>query len=127
MNEFHVLRMMNLNDISPLIVPAKAAVLLVFMPTNRKQQETFTKLINSLHDFLDGSLRILQLDEATHPEVVRSFDITHLPAFVLIRQGVELWRHEGMLYGCALHCPAQIGRCLLTAYEQHTGLYRQES
>ena len=49
-----------------------------------------------LHDQLGGSFRVLRVDEAIYPEVVQSFDITHLPTLVLVRQGVELWRHEGL-------------------------------
>ncbi len=87
---------MKTTNVSPILVPAKAAVLLVFLPPAPLQRAALKKLVNSLQYFLDGSLRILQLDEAIHPEVIRSFTITHLPAFVLVRQGVELWRHEGM-------------------------------
>jgi thioredoxin-like negative regulator of GroEL len=86
---------MKLNDTPPILIPAKSAVLLVFLPPDRQQRAALTILINSLHGFLDGSLRILKIDETTHPEVVQSFDISRLPAFVLVRQGIELWRHEG--------------------------------
>lgn len=41
-------------------------------------------------------MRVLRIDEATHPEVVQSFRITQTPTFVLVRQGVEIWRQEGM-------------------------------
>ncbi len=38
----------------------------------------------------------MKLDEAVHPDIFRSFEITQLPTFVLIRQGIELWRQEGL-------------------------------
>ena len=40
---------------------------------------------------------MLMLNETLHADVVRSFNVQQLPAFVLVQQGVELWRHEGML------------------------------
>ena len=86
---------MKLDDTPPIPIPAKSAVLLIFMPSDRYQRTALNTLINSLHGFLDGSLRILKIEETTHPEVVQSFDISQLPAFVLVRQGIELWRHEG--------------------------------
>jgi hypothetical protein len=39
---------------------------------------------------------VLQVDEASHPAVVRSFGTPELPACVLVRQGVELWRQHGL-------------------------------
>ena len=90
---------MKFNDTSPVIVPAKSAVLLVFMPpegTDRQLRHSLVVLIDSLSHQLGGAMRVLKIDETTHPEVVRSFDIRHLPAFVMVRQGVELWRYEGV-------------------------------
>ncbi|MBO0935427.1 thioredoxin family protein [Fibrella sp. HMF5335] len=87
---------MTLSDTPPLIIPANLAVLLLFMPPDRQQRATLTSLADSLQRHLNGSLRILKIDEATHPEVTRSFDIIHTPAFVLVRRGVELWRQEGI-------------------------------
>ena len=86
---------MKIDDKPPILIPAKSIVLLVFMPPDRQQRAELTSVVNSLRNFLDGPLRILQLEEDTHPEVIRSFEITCLPAFILVRQGVELWRHEG--------------------------------
>jgi hypothetical protein len=36
------------------------------------------------------------VDEASHPAVVRSFATPALPACVLVRRGVELWRQQGL-------------------------------
>ncbi|CCH53789.1 hypothetical protein BN8_02912 [Fibrisoma limi BUZ 3] len=90
---------MHSSDTSPVFVPAKAAVMLVFMPpegTDRQQRQSLAALADALQRHLDGSVRVLKLDETTHPDVMRSFDIANLPAFVLVRRGVELWRHEGL-------------------------------
>jgi hypothetical protein len=42
------------------------------------------------------AVRVLAIDEASHPAVVRSFGTPELPACVLMRQGVELWRQQGL-------------------------------
>jgi thioredoxin-like negative regulator of GroEL len=86
-------------NLHPVIVPARTAVLLLFMPpvrTDPQQQAILTDLANSLQEHLGAGLRVLRIDEAIHPEVVQSFRITQTPTFVLVRQGVEIWRQEGM-------------------------------
>ncbi|CAN5142388.1 hypothetical protein BH09BAC4_BH09BAC4_14040 [soil metagenome] len=45
---------------------------------------------------LAGKVQLLKIEEVLHPGIVRSFDIDQLPALVLVRQGKELWRHEGI-------------------------------
>ncbi len=79
----------------PVLIPTKSTVLLVFMPPNWQQRAALNSLVNALPGVLNGSLRILQLDESIHPEVVQSFTVGRLPAFILVRQGIEIWRHEG--------------------------------
>ena len=54
-----------------------------------------TALADSVQAQLGSLVRLLRIDEATHPDVVQSFAITQLPAFVLIRRGIELWRQQG--------------------------------
>ena len=86
-------------DSYPLLIPAYSAVLLIFMPLERadgQQRAALIALADSLQENLGGLLRVLRINEATHPDVVRSFAITQTPAFVLVRRGVELWRQEGM-------------------------------
>lgn len=88
-----------LNNPDPTLLRAQSAVLLVFMPSeraDRPQRAALTTLTDLLQGHLGGLLRILRIDEATNPDVVRSFAITHPPAFVLVRRGIELWRQEGM-------------------------------
>ena len=53
----------------------------------------------SLQRELGAAIRVLTVDEKSHPSVVHSFDATDLPCFVLMRQGVELWRQGGLPEG----------------------------
>lgn len=87
------------NNPDPTLLRAQSAVLLVFMPServDRQQRAALMTLADSLQKHLGGLLRILRIDEAANPDVVRSFAITRPPAFVLVRRGIELWRHEGL-------------------------------
>ncbi|GAB2583646.1 thioredoxin domain-containing protein [Spirosoma areae] len=84
---------------NPILLTPQSAVLLIFMPhkwADHRQQASLTALADSLKVQFGGLLRVLRIDEATHPDVVRSFAIIQTPAFVLVRRGIELWRHEGM-------------------------------
>ncbi len=65
-------------------------------PMGHQQRDTLTALAESLQTQLGDHVRVLRIDEVTHPEVVQSFAITQTPAFVLVRQGVEIWRQEGL-------------------------------
>lgn len=91
---------MKRDDPYPVLRSSQSAVLLIFfMPggvANYQQRASLTALADSLQAQLGGLLRILRIDEATHPEVVQSFAITQTPAFVLVRRGIELWRQEGL-------------------------------
>lgn len=88
------------DDMHPVLRSPQSAVLLIFfMPSglaNRPQRVLLTALADSLQEQLGGLLRILRIDEANHPDVVQSFAITQTPAFVLVRRGIELWRHEAL-------------------------------
>ncbi|WP_138502663.1 thioredoxin domain-containing protein [Spirosoma lacussanchae] len=89
---------MQSSDTRPFLVPAKTAVLLIFMPSDaesRQQRVSLTVLADSLQTMLGDAVRVLKIDETAHPEVMRSFDVEKLPAFILVRQGIELWRQEG--------------------------------
>ncbi len=94
------------DDLQPIYIPARTVVLLLFMPparTAHSLRATLTALAQSLQDHLGSQVRVLRIDEATHPEVVQSFHITQTPAFVLVRQGVEIWRQQdGLLDGDTL-------------------------
>jgi thioredoxin-like negative regulator of GroEL len=74
--------------------PPDAAVLLVLLPLGAGAATTAT--LAALQQQLGGAVRVLAIGEATHPAVVRSFGPPALPACVLVRQGVELWRQPGL-------------------------------
>lgn len=80
---------------------ADSAVLLVLLPievlgaAGANRTATLASLAR-LQLELGAAIQVLRVDEATHPSVVRSFDGRGLPAFVLTRHGVELWRQQGL-------------------------------
>ncbi|MFD1144698.1 thioredoxin family protein [Larkinella insperata] len=80
----------------PLIVPAKTAVLLVFVPDSLTQQIVVNRLLERVGAELGDVVRITRVDQVVHPEVVRSFGVQQLPSFILLRQGAEIWRHNGL-------------------------------
>lgn len=81
---------------------ANAAVLLVLLPPVGSappvRAATLADL-QALQQQLGRVIRVLSVDDASHPAVVRSFQMANLPAFVLMRQGVELWRQQGLPEG----------------------------
>ncbi|GAB3321174.1 hypothetical protein GCM10027299_15290 [Larkinella ripae] len=84
----------------PLIVPAKTAVLLVFVPTVPTQP--ISQLLERVRAEVGDCVRITRVDQLMHPEVVRSFGVQQLPSFVLLKQGIEIWRHMGLLNSAEL-------------------------
>ena len=87
------------DDSPPILTSARSAILLVFVPlerADRQQRASLTALTNLLQEHLGGLLRIIRIDETTNPDVVQSFSVTHVLTFVLVRQGIELWRQEGL-------------------------------
>ena len=85
---------------SPPVLPPATAVLLVLLPPATVGEALPTAptstAILALQRRLGPSIRVLKIDEASHPAVVQSFGTPALPACVLVRQGVELWRHQGL-------------------------------
>ncbi|RZK61605.1 MAG: thioredoxin [Hymenobacter sp.] len=84
--------------------PADTAVLLVLLPRlaggAAQQGRTTTRTqLDTLQRRLGTAMRILVVDETTDPDVVRSFRVPALPAFLLVRQGTELWRQPGLPEG----------------------------
>ena len=88
----------------PLIAPVPAtapAVLLVLLPTAvsgeaRQGRAATLARLSQLQRELGTAIQVLRIDEASYPAVVQSFDGRGLPAFVLTRRGVELWRQQGL-------------------------------
>ncbi|HEY0109346.1 MAG TPA: thioredoxin [Fibrella sp.] len=90
---------MNTTSSAPIITPVSAAVLLCFLPSATSQDALLarafmTELTHRLQQGLSGSIRILKVDESLHPDIVKSFQLNQLPAFVLVEQGIERWRQE---------------------------------
>lgn len=89
------------------LLPANAATLLVLLPTvgpgDRQETQparTATNLLlQGLQLRLGTAVRVLRVDEASHPAVVHAFDGRGLPAFVLLRDGEELYRQQGLPEG----------------------------
>ena len=90
---------MPLSSLSP-VLPPDAAVLLVLLPIVPRNDDAgearTTASLRTLQGRLGAAIRVLKIDEASHPAVVRSFGPPQLPACVLVRQGVELWRQQGL-------------------------------
>ena len=87
------------SSVNPL--PVEAAVLLVLLPpagVGAARPHTLAELAD-LQRQLGAAIQVLPVDEGTHPAVVRSFDGRGVPAFVLTRHGVELWRQQGLPNG----------------------------
>ena len=79
-----------------------AAVLLVLLPplgSAPPVRAATLAALQVLQQQLGPVIRVLSVDDASHPAVVRSFHTADLPAFVLVRQGVELWRQQGLPEG----------------------------
>ena len=90
--------------ISPPLPNDEAPVLLVLLPTvsagDAAQAWTVTTaMLNLLQTRLGAAIRVIRIDTASHPAVVRSFHGQALPAFVLLKHGIEVWRQQGLPEG----------------------------
>ncbi len=104
----------------PLDSAVDATVLLVLLPPEIPGAANHPKLATAaalrlLQSQLGSAIRVLVVDETSHPTVVRSFRATDLPSFVLVRQGVELWRQRGLPEG-ELIVPLLLSRLRPTDY-----------
>ncbi|GAB3250887.1 hypothetical protein GCM10027347_08970 [Larkinella harenae] len=78
---------------------AKLPVLLFFMLPERadhQQHASLRKMADDLQQRFAGKMNILKIDEVNHPDVFQSFSVTQTPTFVLLQQGIELWRLVGL-------------------------------
>ena len=93
----------------PVLVSPKAANLLIFLPRLETRLESRLEtrpdtapsglpesVYARLQTHFGDTLRILKIDDASHPEVIASFGVSQRPTFVLVRQGAEIWRQEGL-------------------------------
>lgn len=72
-------------------------MLLVLLPRAKNGEDPVAlAAISALQQQLGPAVRVLCIDEATHPAVVHSFRLATLPAWVLVRRGVELGRQPGL-------------------------------
>lgn len=88
----------------PRLSPPDAAVLLVLLPlvaagVAQPVRATTRGMLDQLQQRLGTAIQVLVVDEASDPDVVRSFRVPALPAFLLVRQGIELWRQPGLPEG----------------------------
>ncbi|GAB3946016.1 hypothetical protein GCM10028805_16060 [Spirosoma harenae] len=70
-------------------------MLLVCTSAAPAQRAEVDRLLENVRSLLNPTVQIMRVSDSTHPEVVRSFGITALPAFVLLQRGQELWRYSG--------------------------------
>ena len=90
------------------LLPAHAAMLLVPTVGPGARQETqpvrtaTNLLLKGLQLELGTAVRVLKVDEATHPAVVHTFDSRGVPTFVLLRDGEEVYRQQGLPEGAPL-------------------------
>lgn len=80
---------------SLLTVAPQRPVLLVCTSAAPPQRADVDRLVENLRTGLNSTVQLMHINEMIHPEVVRSFGFATLPAFVLLQQGVELWRYCG--------------------------------
>ena len=80
------------------VLLAEAAVLLVLLPPAAAGGAPLAAL-DDLQRRLGTAIRVLPVDETSHPTVVHSFDGWGLPAAVLLQHGVELWHQQGLPEG----------------------------
>ena len=90
--------------ISPPLPSDEAPVLLVLLPTvppgfAAQAWTVTTAMLNLLQTRLGTAIRVIRIDAASHPAVVRSFYGQDLPAFVLLKHGIEVWRQQGLPEG----------------------------
>ena len=99
-------RPMFIPAIFPLL-PAHPAMLLVLLPTvgsgvrqvSPLARTATNHLLHGLQLRLGSAIRVLKVDQSTHPAVVHAFEGQGVPAFVLLRDGAELWRQQGLPEG----------------------------
>lgn len=78
-----------------LTASSQSTVLLVLTPTSPAMSDVLDQLLKKIQAILDSTVRTIQVSEATHPEVVHSFNFPSLPALALLQQGQEVWHYTG--------------------------------
>ncbi|MCB2407003.1 thioredoxin [Hymenobacter lucidus] len=75
--------------------PVATVLLLLVAPLKNRCAAAAVDLV-ALQTRLGPKIQVLLVDEATHPAIVRSFAPVRLPSSVLLHQGTELWRQNGL-------------------------------
>ncbi|RZL07529.1 MAG: thioredoxin [Hymenobacter sp.] len=88
----------------PRLPSTAAPLLLVLLPlvaaeVAQQVRAATRTMLDTLQQRLGIPIQLLVVDEANDPDVVRSFRLPVLPAFLLMRQGAELWRQPGLPEG----------------------------
>lgn len=84
-----------------------AAVLLVLLPApvsrvGQASPAVSPAALDALQRQLGAAIRLLSVNESSHPSVVSSFRADVLPCFVLVHHGIELWRQYGPADGMVI-------------------------
>lgn len=83
--------------LTPPLPGADETVLLVLLPAvGALPAPALAGGLEQLQQRLGPAVRVLKIEEAKHPTVVHSFGAAALPACVLVRRGIELWRQPGL-------------------------------
>ncbi|MGA0555316.1 thioredoxin family protein [Larkinella sp. VNQ87] len=83
----------------PLSITAASSVLLFFIPSDQpfdQQNDWLRRMADTVQQQFGDQVRVLKIDADAQADVLRSFRLAQLPAFVLVRQGQEVWRQEGL-------------------------------
>ena len=73
-----------------------ATVLLLLVPPLRNRRAAAAFDLAALQTRLGPKIQVLLVDKETHPAIVHSFAPVRLPSSVLLHQGTELWRQNGL-------------------------------
>ncbi|GAA4408603.1 hypothetical protein GCM10023187_30740 [Nibrella viscosa] len=60
-------------------------------------------MVEGLKKAVGNYVQITKVDTDAQPEITRTFNVQQLPAFILFNQGLEIWRHEGVIDGQTLN------------------------
>ncbi|MCO6497271.1 MAG: thioredoxin family protein [Chitinophagaceae bacterium] len=59
--------------------------------------QTMEPVLNALHDKMQDEFEIIRIDVDQYPQAAVSYKIMHVPTFIYIKDGKELWRKSGLV------------------------------
>lgn len=83
----------------PLPLPV---VLLVFpfrQPQNAGGKPASSTTVEGIKKSVGQYVQVTKVDTEAQPEIIRTFNVQQLPAYILFNHGLEIWRHEGSIDG----------------------------